>query len=120
MEKDIIYKANYMQDIFNTLTEDNLNKLEKHCEKAIHYERKDGILEHQITFDLIQAYKEQQAELEKKDKIIDEMAEMLVRVPNNSDNPQTAVIIAEMNKNLELKKIKVKQYFERKVNSNEQ
>lgn len=51
----------------------------------------------------------------KKDKIIDLMAEMLVKVPNNSDSPQTATIIAMINRDLELKKIKVKQYFEKKV-----
>ncbi len=51
----------------------------------------------------------------KKDKIVDLMAEMLVKVPNNSDSPQTAAIIAMINRDLELKKIKVKQYFEKKV-----
>lgn len=53
--------------------------------------------------------------LEEKDKIIDLMAEMLVKVPNNSDSPQTATIIAMMNRDLELRKIKLKQYFENKV-----
>lgn len=55
------------------------------------------------------------SKLEEKDKIIDLMAEMLVKVPNNSDSPQTATIIAMMNRDLELRKIKVKQYFENKV-----
>lgn len=64
---------------------------------------------------LIQAYKEQQAEMKKKDKIIDEMAEMLVRVPNNADSPLTAAAVAMINRDLELKKISVKQYFERKI-----
>lgn len=53
--------------------------------------------------------------VKKQNKIIDLMAEMLVKVPNNSDNPQTASIVAMMNRDLELKKIKVKQYFEMKV-----
>ena len=53
--------------------------------------------------------------VKKQNKIIDLMAEMLVKVPNNSDNPQTASIVAMMNRDLELKKIKVKQYFEKKV-----
>lgn len=54
-------------------------------------------------------------ELLKKDRIIDLMAEMLVKVPNNSDSPQTAAIAAMLNRDLELKKLKVKQYFEMKV-----
>ena len=53
--------------------------------------------------------------VKKQNKIIDLMPEMLVKVPNNSDNPQTASIVAMMNRDLELKKIKVKQYFEMKV-----
>lgn len=51
--------------------------------------------------------------LEKKDKIIDLMAEMLVKVPDNSSTSQT--IIAILNSNLELHKIRVKQYFKKKV-----
>ncbi|MCI8272896.1 MAG: hypothetical protein HFJ55_02295 [Clostridia bacterium] len=74
-----MYKANYMQDPFNILTKENLDKLEKYCKKAIHYERKDGILEHQITLDLLYKYEEQQAEIEKKDKIIDEMANNILQ-----------------------------------------
>jgi len=54
-------------------------------------------------------------ELLKKDKIIDLMAEMLVKVPNNSDSPQTAAIVAMLNRDLELKKLEVKKYFEMKV-----
>ena len=54
-------------------------------------------------------------ELLKKDRIIDLMAEMLVKVPNDADNPQTAAIAAMLNRDLELKKLKVKKYFEMKV-----
>lgn len=67
-----LYKANYMQDPFNILTKENLDKLEKHCKRAIHYERKDGILEHQITLDLLYKYEEQQEEIKKKNKIIND------------------------------------------------
>lgn len=65
-----LYKANYMQAPFNILTKENLDKLEKYCKKAIHYERKDGILEHQITLDLLYKYEEQQEKIKKKEKII--------------------------------------------------
>lgn len=55
------------------------------------------------------------AENLKKDKIIDAMAEMLVKVPNTADSPQTAVTAAMLNRDFGLKKLKVKQYFEMKV-----
>lgn len=67
-----LYKSNYMQDPFNILTKENLDKLEKYCKKAIHYERKDGILGHQITLDLLHKYEEQQEEIEKKKIIIND------------------------------------------------
>lgn len=76
MEKDL-YKASYMQDPFDILTSENLDRLEKHCKKAIHYERASGLLEHQLTLDLLYKYQEQQAELVKKDKIINEMSKEL-------------------------------------------
>jgi hypothetical protein len=61
--------------------------------------------------------KDKRAELEKKDKIIDLMAEVLVKVPESEDN----LIIAQViNSNLEEKKQKVKQYFEKEVNNPKQ
>lgn len=59
---------------------------------------------------LIQAYKEQQPELKKKDKIIDKMSDMLVRV--HSEDKKVEFIA---NINIEEKKAQIKQYFERKV-----
>lgn len=75
-----LYKENYMQDPFNILTKENLDKLEKHCKKAIHYERKDGLLEHQITLDLLYKYQDQEKELKKKDKIINEMTKEINKI----------------------------------------
>ena len=36
---DNLYKASYMQNPFEILTEENLKRLEEHCKKAINYER---------------------------------------------------------------------------------
>ena len=73
------------------------------------------IFHKEATVTVLNMLKEKDKEIEKKDKIIDLMAEMLVKVPNNSDSPQTATIVAMLNRNLELKKLEVKQYFEKKV-----
>lgn len=96
MEKDL-YKAKYLQKPISMLTEGNLELLEKHCIKNRRQDIGRRFKEHEIVFELIQAYKEQQAELnetrntkslyyenkelrkelKKKDKIIDEMSKEL-------------------------------------------
>lgn len=74
MNTEVDYKSHYMQNPFDTLTKEKLDRLEKHCKKAIHFERGNIQEEHQTVLDLLYKYKEQQAELEKKDKVINEMA----------------------------------------------
>lgn len=64
---------------------------------------------------VINIIENQQQELQLKDKVIDEMAEMLVKVPDNADNPTTAVAIAMINRNLEIEKRRVIQYIINKV-----
>lgn len=117
MNEKEIYKASYMQNPFNILTQENLDRLEKHCKKAIHYERKEGLLEHQLTLDLLYKYRDQQAELEKKDKMIDEMA---LNIATNDSN-----LCQYIDETIRCKKYAgenkltcdecIKQYFERKV-----
>ena len=74
------YKASYMQAPFDTLTKEKLDRLEKHCKKAIHFERGHIQEEHQTVLDLLYKYQEQQAKLEKKDKVINEMAKQLAKL----------------------------------------
>ena len=69
MEKDL-YKAKYLQEPITMLTEENLELLEKHCIKNRKQDIGRRFREHEIVFELIQAYKEQQAELGKKCKKI--------------------------------------------------
>ena len=66
----------YMQNPFEILTKEELDRLERHCKKAIHYERGHIREEHQVTLELIYKYQEQQTELEKKDKIIKAMVDI--------------------------------------------
>ena len=74
---DVERRNLYMQNPFEILTKEELDRLERHCKKAILYERGHIREEHQVTLELIYKYQEQQTELEKKDKIIDLMSEQL-------------------------------------------
>ncbi len=62
IENNKLYKANYMQNPFTLLTKENLDKLEEHCKKSIHFER--GI-EHSVTLELLYKYEELVEKLEK-------------------------------------------------------
>ena len=67
-----IFKNNYLQHPITFLTEENLDKLEIHCRKAIHYERG---LEHQVVLELLERHKEHLAEREQDKKRIKELEE---------------------------------------------
>ncbi|MFR8754473.1 MAG: hypothetical protein ACLVGD_04485 [Monoglobales bacterium] len=64
------FKNRYLQQPITFLTEENLDKLENHCKKAIHYER--GV-EHQVVLELLERYKEFLAEREEDKKRIEEL-----------------------------------------------
>lgn len=54
--------------------------------------------------------------LKEDEAVIEEMSKMLVKVPiSDSDNPMTADVKATINRNLELHKMKVKDYVRYKV-----
>ena len=61
-----LYRAEYMQNPFEILTEENLERLEKHCKKAIHYERGEIKKEHEVTLCLLYRYQEQQEQIKNK------------------------------------------------------
>ena len=77
--EDKNFKQQYLQKTITFLTEENLDKLKKHCNKAIHYER--GI-EHKVVLELLQKYKEYLAEREADKKRIKELEEELVNKEN--------------------------------------
>lgn len=107
-EKDDLYKATYMQNPCNILTEENLNILENNCKKAIHYERGEIKREHEVILELLYKYKEQQEQKESQNKIIDLIEE---------DLHQLATAINEEYHVEEylLNKETIKKYYERKV-----
>lgn len=72
-----IYQANYMQNPFEILTEENLNRLEEHCKKAIRYERGELKKEHEVTLELLYEYQKQKEKVTKQNKIINLIAEEL-------------------------------------------
>ena len=73
------FKNRYLQQPITFLTEENLDKLENHCKKAIHYER--GV-EHQVVLELLERYKEFLAEREEDKKKIAELKEYIFIAPN--------------------------------------
>ena len=57
--------------------------------------------------------------LKEDEAVIEEMARMMVKVPNSvSDVPMTAVVKATINRNLELHKMKFIEYVRNKVKEN--
>lgn len=64
------FKHRLLQRPITFLTEENLDKLEEHCRKAIRYER--GI-EHKVVLELLERYKEFLAEREEDKKRMAEL-----------------------------------------------
>lgn len=64
------FRNKYLQHPITFLTEENLDKLEDHCRKAINYER--GV-EHKVVLELLERYKEFLTKIEKDKKRIEEL-----------------------------------------------
>ena len=62
------FSCKYMQQPISFLTEENLDRLQQHCEKTIQYENGRILEEHQVTLELIIRYRELQQKLEKEKK----------------------------------------------------
>ena len=60
------FSCKYMQQPISFLTEENLDRLQQHCEKTIQYGNGRILEEHQVTLELIIRYRELQQELEKE------------------------------------------------------
>lgn len=67
-----LFKNNLLQRPITFLTEENLDKLETHCRRAIRYER--GV-EHQVVLELLERHKEHLAERVQDKKRIKELEE---------------------------------------------
>lgn len=66
------FRNKYLQHPITFLTEENLDKLEDHCRKAIRYER--GV-EHKVVLELLERYKEFLTKIEADKKRIEELKE---------------------------------------------
>lgn len=86
-----IYQANYMQNPFKILTEENLNRLEEHCKKAIRYERGELKKEHEVTLELLYEYQKQEEEIVKQNKIINLMSEKIFEEGIVWDNKEEVI-----------------------------
>lgn len=72
INNNVLYEAEYMQNPFEILTEENLERLEKHCKKVIHYERGEIKEEHEVILCLLYKYQELQEQKEKQNKELEE------------------------------------------------
>lgn len=64
------FKNRLLQRPITFLTEENLDKLEHHCKKAIHYERE---VEHKVVLELLERYKELLTKREEDKNKIEEL-----------------------------------------------
>lgn len=80
--EEINFKRELLQHPISYLTEENLDRLETHCLKAIRYEK--GI-EHKVVLELLERHKEYLAEREQKDKRIKELEEELEKANRQLD-----------------------------------
>lgn len=85
------YRAEYMQNPFEILTEENLERLEKHCKKAIYNERGEIKREHEVTLELLYKYKEQNEEITKQNKVINLMSEKIYEEGIVWDNKEEVI-----------------------------
>ena len=105
----ILYKE---QDDYNARIDKKNTELKKKNEELDMYKDIKEIANSKATeLVKLKQYDDLKKKVDRQDKMIDLMAEALVKVPNNEDN----LIIEVINRNLEQKKEEVKQYFERKV-----
>ena len=68
-----IYKNNYMQNPFDILTKENLDRLEKHCKNSISYGNRSIKEEHEVTLALLYKYKDST----QKEKIREKINELI-------------------------------------------
>lgn len=90
-----LYKADYMQNPFNILTQENLERLEKHCKKAIHYERGELKEEHEIVLELLYKYQDLESD---KQNLINKLKDSISFV--KTDKSKESKIKAEVLENV--------------------
>lgn len=107
------FKNRYLQRPITFLTEENLDKLENHCKKAIHYER--GV-EHQVVLELLERYKEFLAEREEDKKKINKLEYCVEELKKYNKTISDRVVEYKKNR---IPKQKVKEVLERAKKENE-
>ena len=90
------FSCKYMQQPISFLTEENLDRLQQHCEKTIQFGNGRILEEHQVTLELIIRYRELQQEIEKEKeknrileskniKLCDDNLELIKQNPYNKN-----------------------------------
>lgn len=85
------FGCKYMQQPISFLTEENLDRLQQHCEKTIQYGNGRILEEHQVTLELIIRYRELKQELEKEKKKNKEHKERITFLENKIYNQKQII-----------------------------
>lgn len=77
MDNYEIFKNKYLQQPITLLTKENLELLEKHCERQVRHEVGQRLREHEIVLELLYKYKELETD---KQKTIEKLEELLKEI----------------------------------------
>ena len=89
LSEDNLYKTSYMQNPFELLTGVNLNRLEEHCKRTIHFERGRLREEHEIVLELLYKYKQLETD---KQNLINRLEETIDFVIADVIQPKIQVL----------------------------
>ena len=110
------FSCKRMQQPISFLTEEDLNKLEQHCEKTIKYGNGRILEEHQITLELIIRYRELKQELEKekeKNKELSNSYDKLAKECNEEN--RRCMLLAVENQDLKEKNKKIDEFCRKEL-----
>lgn len=117
--EEMNFKRELLQHPISYLTEENLDRLETHCLKAIRYET--GI-EHKVVLELLERHKEYLAEREQKDKRIKELEEELEKANRQLDLDyveENFILKQKVMDKIEEYKKKIEEYEEYRIQGKE-
>lgn len=108
-EEDFKYK--YLQQPITFLTEENLDKLETHCRKAVNFER--GV-EHKVVLELLERYYQYQKEIQSKNNNITKLEKENQEKDKQIDLMSEYIYNTQIECNVYYKnKEEAKEYFEK-------
>lgn len=77
------FSCKHIQQPISFLTEENLDRLQQHCEKTVQYGNGRILEEHQVTLELIIRYQNLKQELEKEKEKNKELTERVLKLESD-------------------------------------